>query len=410
MSIETPWLRVIGIGEDGLDGLSRSARELLDGAEILIGGARHLAMLPVDGRERIEWPSPLPSFLDRLHELRGRKVAVLATGDPMHYGIGATFAKVMPADELVVIPTPSAFSLAAARLGWPLAEVRTLTVHGRPLSLLAAALQPGAKLILLSEGRETPGQVAAFLTGAGFGKSAITVFEHMGGPKEARLDGLAENWTHAPGADFNTVAVQLSTPDRPVAFGATPGLDDAFFENDGQLTKREIRATTLAALRPGPGQLLWDVGAGSGSIGIEWMRSDPQARAIAIEPKAERVARIRRNAETLGTPFLRIVEGQAPDALDGLEEPDAIFLGGGITAPGLLEICWNALKGGGRLVANVVTLEGEAELTEARSMLGGELIRIAVSRLEPVGPYHGWRPLMPVTQWICRKPGPGGTG
>ncbi|WP_420402544.1 precorrin-6y C5,15-methyltransferase (decarboxylating) subunit CbiE [Nisaea sp.] len=409
MSIEAPWLHVIGIGEDGLDGLSRNAREYLGDAEILIGGARHLAMLPEDGRERIEWPSPLQSFIDRLHDLRGRKVAVLATGDPMQYGIGATFAKILPVEEMIVIPAPSAFSLSAARLGWPLAEVRTLTVHGRPLSLLAATLQPGARLILLSEGRETPGQVAAFLTGAGFGKSALTVFEHMGGAREARLDGVAESWEHAPGADFNTVAVQLSAPDRPVALGATPGLDDAFFENDGQLTKREVRAATLAALRPGPDQLLWDIGSGSGSISIEWMRADPLARAIAIEPKAERIARIRRNAENLGTPFLTIVEGSAPDALDGLEEPDAIFLGGGITAPGLLEICWNALKSGGRLVANVVTLEGEAELTEARAMLGGELVRIAVSRLEPVGPYHGWRPLMPVTQWICRKPGPGAT-
>ncbi|UUX48348.1 precorrin-6y C5,15-methyltransferase (decarboxylating) subunit CbiE [Nisaea acidiphila] len=405
MRTETPWLRIIGIGEDGLDGLSRNARELLKGAEILIGGARHLAMLPEDGRERIEWPSPLQDFIDRIHELRGRKVAVLATGDPMQHGIGATLAKILSVGEMVVIPTPSAFSLAAARLGWPLAEVRILTVHGRPLSLLAAALQPGAKLILLSEGRETPGQVAAFLTGAGFGKSAITVFEHMGGPKEARLEGSAEDWPHAPGADFNTVAIQLSGPSKPLALGTTPGLDDSFFESDGQLTKREVRAVTLAALRPGPGQLLWDVGAGSGSIAIEWMRTDPLARAIAVEPRSDRIENIRRNAETLGVPFLKIVEGTAPDALDGLEEPDAVFLGGGITAPGLLEICWNALKPGGRLVANVVTLEGEAELTEARATLGGELTRIAVSRLEPVGPYHGWRPLMPVTQWSARKPG-----
>jgi len=409
MSNEAPWLRIIGIGEDGLDGLSRNARELLDSAEILIGGERHLAMLPEDGRARIAWPSPLKLLVEKIQELRGRPVAVLATGDPMQFGIGATLARAIPVTEMVILPHVSAFSLAAARLGWPLSEVRTLTLHGRPLALLGAALQPGARLLILSDGRETPGQVAAYLAGAGFGKSAITVFEHMGGAKEARLDGTAANWPHPPGADFNTIAVRLSAPERPVALGTTPGLDDSLFESDGQLTKREVRAATLAALRPGPGQLLWDVGAGSGSISIEWLRTDPLARAVAIEPRADRIERIRRNAEALGTPFLKIVEGSAPDALDGLEEPDAIFLGGGITAPGLLETCWNALKRGGRLVANVVTLEGEAELTEARSMLGGELTRIAVSRLEPVGPYHGWRPLMPVTQWICRKQDPGAT-
>lgn len=407
MSDEKPWLRIIGIGEDGLDGLSRTARELLADSEILIGGARHLALIPEDGRARIEWPSPLQSFTDKLLELRGRKTAVLATGDPMQYGIGATFAKVLPIEEMIVVPNPSAFSLAAARLGWALAEVRCLTVHGRPLSLLAAALQPGAKLLLLSEGRETPGQVAAFLTGAGFGKSRITVLEHMGGPKEARLDGVAESWEHAPGADFNTIALQLSRPDRLVALGSTPGFDDDLFASDGQLTKREVRAATLAALRPGPGQLLWDIGAGSGSVSIEWLRGDPLARAIAIEPRADRIENIRKNADRFGTPFLKIIEGEAPDALDGLELPDAIFIGGGISSPGLLEICWNALKPGGRLVANVVTVEGETELVTARERIGGSLTRIAITRAEPVGLYLGWRPLMPVTQWVYQKSGAG---
>lgn len=404
MSTETPWLRVIGIGEDGLDALSPAARALLDGAEVLIGGARHLAMVPDDGRERHEWPSPLSKLVEAILTMRGRPVAVLATGDPMQFGIGATLAKHLPASEMAIHPGPSAFSLAAARLAWPLSEVRTVTLHGRPLALLAAALQPGLKLMLLSDGRETPGQVADYLTGAGFGASSISVFEHMGGPSERRLDGTAVDWPHPPGADFNTIAVALCQPERPVALGPTPGLDDDLYETDGQLTKREVRAATLSALRPGPGQLLWDVGAGSGSVAIEWMRTDPLAKAVAIESNPERIETIRLNSEALGVPFLRIVEGRAPEALGGLETPDAIFIGGGITGDNVLDACWSALKPGGKLVANVVTLEGETALFAAQTRLGGQLSRIAVSRAEPVGPYQGWRPLMSVTQWVVTKP------
>ena len=404
MTAGTPWLRVIGIGEDGLDGLSTSARALVESAEVLIGGARHLAMVPEDGRERHEWPSPLSMLVEAVIGMRGRPVAVLATGDPMQFGIGTTLAKHIPACEMVIHPGPSAFSLAAARLAWPLSEVRLATLHGRPLSLLAAALQPGLKLMLLSAGRETPGQVAAYLTGAGFGASAMSVFEHMGSPSEQRLDGTAADWPHRPGADFNTIAVTLCRPDRPVALGTTPGLDDNFYESDGQLTKREIRAATLSALRPGPGQMLWDVGAGSGSVAIEWMRTDPLAKAIAIESNPKRIEAIRRNAHTLGVPFLRIVEGRAPEALNALEAPDAVFIGGGITGDTVLDACWSALKPGGKLVANVVTLEGEAALFAAQARLGGHLSRIAVSRAEPVGPYQGWRPFMSVTQWAVVKP------
>lgn len=404
MSIEAPWLRVIGIGEDGLDGLTPTARALVDSAEVLIGGTRHLAMVPDDGRERHEWPSPLSKLVETILTMRGRPVAVLATGDPMQFGIGATLAKHLPASEMAILPGPSAFSLAAARLAWPLSEVRTLTLHGRPLALLAAALQPGLKLMLLSDGRETPGQVAAYLTGAGFGASTMNVFEHMGGSSERRLDGTAADWPHPPGADFNTIAVALCQPDRPAALGPTPGLDDDLYESDGQLTKREVRAATLSALRPGPGQVLWDVGAGSGSIAIEWMRTDPLAKAVAIESNQERIKTIRLNADALGVPFLRIVEGRVPAALDGLEAPDAIFIGGGITGDGVLDACWSALKPGGKLVANVVTLEGEAALFAAQARLGGQLSRIAVSRAEPVGPYQGWRPLMSVTQWAVTKP------
>ncbi|WP_193171988.1 precorrin-6y C5,15-methyltransferase (decarboxylating) subunit CbiE [Nisaea nitritireducens] len=404
MMSETPWLRVIGIGEDGLDGLTPTAHALVDSAEVLIGGARHLAMVPDDRRERHEWPSPLSKLVEAILTMRGRPVAVLATGDPMQFGIGATLAKHLPASEMAIHPGPSAFSLVAARLAWPLSEVRTLTLHGRPLALLAAALQPGLKLMLLSDSRETPGQVAAYLNGAGFGASTMSVFEHMGGDAERRLDGTAADWPHPPGADFNTIAVALCHPDRPAALGSTPGLDDDLYENDGQLTKREVRAATLSALRPGPGQLLWDVGAGSGSVAIEWMRMDPLAKAVAIESNPERIETIRLNADALGVPFLRIVEGRAPEALAGLKAPDAIFIGGGITGENVLDSCWSALKPGGKLVANVVTLEGEAVLFAAQARLGGQLSRIAVSRAEPVGPYQGWRPLMSVTQWAVTKP------
>lgn len=400
-----PWLSILGIGEDGLEGLSPVARRLLDAAEVLVGGERHLAMVPADGRRRIAWPSPLSALVDEIVRMRGTPVAVLATGDPMHYGIGVTLARAVPAEETIVLPGLSAFSLAAARLGWPLAEVRTMTLHGRPVELLNAVLQPGARLLVLSHDAATPARVAALLAAQGYGASRIAVLEHMGGPSERRLDGTAATWNHPAGADFNTIAIELAAAGPVAAGGPAPGLPDEMFLNDGQLTKREVRAATLAVLRPGPGQLLWDIGAGSGSIAIEWMRADPLARAVAVERAPARLANIAGNAAALGVPGLRIVAGTAPDALADLDgRPDAVFIGGGISAPGLVEHCWNRLKPGGRLVANVVTLEGEAALIRAREGYGGQLTRIAVSRAEPVGPYHGWRPLMTVTQWAIAKP------
>ena len=372
---------------------------------MLVGGERHLAMLPDDGRERLTWPSPLKALIEEIAGRRGQRVCVLATGDPLWYGVGVTLARRIAREETIIIPSPSAFSLACARLGWPLAEVETLTLHGRPIDLIQTFVQPGARLLVLSDSRETPGRVADLLTERGYGGSRLTVLEHMAGAAERRIEGTAEAWSNPDLADFNTLAIDcVAGPEAPL-LARTPGLPDAAFSHDGQMTKREVRAATLARLAPVGGQLLWDVGAGCGSIAIEWMRAARGARAVAVERKAARCAMIAANAATLGTPLLKIVEASAPDALGDLEPPDAIFVGGGASGAGLIETCWEALAPGGRLVANAVTVEGEQALTAWHRDNGGELVRIAVARAEAVGGYRGWRPMMPVTQYAGAKTG-----
>lgn len=400
----TPWLSVIGIGEDGLEGLSPAARTLVETAEVLVGGARHLGFVPVGRAERLTWASPISKTIDAIAARRGRRVSVLATGDPMCYGIGVVLARHFDRAEMTIIPAVGAFSLACARLGWPLAEVETLTLQGRPLELLNLYIAPEARLLILSRDGETPSRVAATLRERGFGPSRIAVLEHLGGPAERRIDGTAEDWNADRAADLNTVAVECRPGPDAKVHSRVPGLPDDAFTHDGQITKREVRAATLAALAPLPRQRLWDVGAGCGSIAIEWLRAAPGARAVAVEKEAARSALIAHNAAALGVPGLEIVTGPAPRALDGLEPPDAVFIGGGITAPGLIETCWTALKGGGRLVANVVTAEGEAELLRWRNDIGGALIRIAVSHVEPMGAFSGWRARAPVTQWAVEKP------
>jgi precorrin-6Y C5,15-methyltransferase (decarboxylating) len=398
------WLSIVGIGEDGLGGITNPARTLIDDAEVLIGGARHLEMIPEDGRERLTWPSPLRLLVEKILEMRGRRVCVLATGDPMCFGIGNTLVKRIPRWEMVILPAVSALTLAAARMGWAQHEVELLTLHGRPLALLESYLAPGARLVILSDGPGTPAEVAARLVERGYGDSMLTVLERMGGPKERCVDGLASSWPHPPGEALNTIAVELISGPDAVIRPRTPGLPDEAFITDGQLTKREVRAVTLAALQPLPGALLWDVGAGSGSVGREWRRAERRGRARAIERQADRRAMIAENAAALGVPGLEIVAGRAPEALAGLEAPDAVFIGGGASEDGVIDACWTALKPGGRLVANVVTVEGEAALITGQARLGGALTRIAVSRAEPIGPFQGWRSLMPVTQWCAHKP------
>ena len=398
------WLTIVGIGEDGLAGLGAAARAAVERAETLVGGARHLSMVPPDGRERLEWPRPFSALGGELRARAGRRVCVLATGDPFCYGVGTPLARQFGAGEMRVLPAPSAFSLACARLGWSLPAVETLTLHGRPPATFRSAIQPGARVLVLSHDAGTPERIAEMLREAGHGESRVVVLEHMGGAAERVRETTAQEFSLGDVRDFNTVAVECAAaPDAPLLARA-PGLPDDAFEHDGQLTKRAVRAAALAALAPCPGQLLWDVGAGCGSVGIEWMRAARSARAIAVERKAERLALIERNAESLGTPGLRRVHGKAPGALAGLDgPPDAIFVGGGLSAPGLLSACWDALSPGGRLVAHAVSLEGERALFDAHAAYGGELTRIAVSRSAPLGRFHAFRPAYPVTELAARK-------
>jgi len=399
------WLSIVGVGEGGWPELSALGRSLVEGAALIVGGERHLAMLPPTIRaKRLSWAVPLTHTVEEIMRHRGRPVAVLATGDPMHFGIGVTLARAVPMSEMLILPAVSAFGLAAARLGWPIADCECLSLHGRPLARFAGFLHPGARLLVLSHDGTTPAQVAAELVRRGFGASRLTVLEHMGGSQERILEATAETWTAPRVADLNTLAVECVARPGVQSLPRLPGLPDDAFRHDGQITKREIRAATLAALVPLPGQRLWDVGAGCGSIAIEWLRAGRDMKAIAVESDAKRRAFIVDNASTLGTPEIEIVAGEAPHALAGLESPDAIFIGGGITTPGLVERCWAALPSGGRLVANVVTVEGESCVARHRGELGGSLTRIAISRAEPVGSLLGWRPLMPVTQWAAVKP------
>jgi precorrin-6Y C5,15-methyltransferase (decarboxylating) len=403
------WLHVVGIGADGLDGISPAARTLVEGAELLVGGARHLALAANDRAEKRIWEFPLDDIVAAIQAARDKRVVVLATGDPMAFGIGSTLARHFAPRDMAILPAPGAFSLAAARLAWPLHGCTCLTLHGRPLELLNHHILPGRRLLILSHDGTTPEQVAAFLRNAGFGPSRITVFEEMGTPGESRRDGTADAWVSGSVRDLNTIGVEClagpgARPNAPV-----PGLPDDAFVHDGKLTKRVVRAATLAALAPMPGQHLWDMGAGCGSVAIEWLRAaqDVQgkgARATAVERDASRCAMIATNASRLGTPFLDIVTGDIARALPELDDPDAVFIGGGLSDGTLIDAVYGRLATGGRLVANAVTLEGEAALLAAYARLGGELTRIAVSHAEPVGGLTGWRPAMAVTQWSCTKP------
>ncbi len=395
-----PWLAIVGIGEDGF--LPPAARAAVAGARLVAGGRRHLALAEaaITG-ERLPWPSPMEHAYPALLARRGSPVAVLASGDPFCFGVGVALARLVPAAEIACHPAPSAFALARARLGWSVTDVAELSACGRPLAAVVPFLQPGARLLVLSADAATPATLAALLRDRGLGNSAIVVLEAMGGPAERLRATTAAAFGLADIHPLNTVAVTVS--------GAVPhhlasGLPDALFEHDGQLTRREIRAVTLSTLAPRRGEMLWDVGGGAGSIGIEWMLRHPANRAVAIEPDAGRVTRIGRNAERLGVPGLAVRHGAAPEALAGLPPPHAIFLGGGAHQPGVVDAAWAALARDGRIVANAVTLETEATLLAAQARLGGTLLRVAVERLDAVGTLHAFRPAMTVTQWSALKP------
>ncbi|MCO3213102.1 UNVERIFIED_CONTAM: precorrin-6y C5,15-methyltransferase (decarboxylating) subunit CbiE [Pseudomonas aeruginosa] len=357
-----PWLTLVGIGEDGYPGLGKQARRALLQASRIVGAARQLELLPpCIGAARETWPTPFS--LEPLLARRGQPTCVLASGDPMLFGVGASLARQLPATELRVLPAPSSLSLAAARLGWALQEVACLSLVARPLAALQAQVHDGRRLLVLSNDGDSPAAIARLLNARGFGASRLSVLEHLGGPLERRLDGLAGDWT-----------------------------------------KRDVRAVTLARLAPCPGELLWDVGAGCGSIGIEWMRAHPSCRAIAIEANDERQEHIRHNRDALGVPTLHLVAGSAPEALLELPEPDAIFIGGGVTAEGVLETCWERLRPGGRLLANAVTLQSERVLLDWQQRLGGDLTRLGVAHARPLGGFDTWRQALPITLLELRKP------
>ena len=390
---------MVGVGADGWPGLSGNAQEALRAAEVILGSGRQLGLLPDDVRaERVPWPSPLlPALPALVSSHGGRNLVVLASGDPMLHGIGATLAHLGPLDR--VLPHPSSVSLAAAHLGWPLADVEVVSLVTAPVSTLHRAINPGRRILVL--GSAPASSVAAVLVARGFSHSLVTEMSQLGAPSAQVLVGTAGDWSHPPGDPLHVIAIECG--DGP-AVAVTPGLPDDAYDSDGQLTKREVRAVTLALLGPAPGELLWDVGAGSGSIGIEWMRAHPSCRAVAIEPAPSRCARITAHAATLGVPALHLVEGRAPAALSDLPAPSAVFIGGGVTTPGVVEACLDALPPGGRLVANAVTVESEAVLASWHARLGGSLTRLSVSRAAPVGGFTGWRPAMPVTILSAVKP------
>ena len=400
-------MSIIGIGEDGVDGLSPIARRLLSAAELVVGGRRHLALADslIKG-QLLHWPSPIGNALPELEKRRGRPVAVLASGDPFHYGVGDLLMRAFAADEMLCLPQPSSFSLAAARLGWSLQDVTPVSLHGRALEGIVRHLQPGARILALSGDGETPAKLAALLRERGFAESAMTVLERMGGPAARVRKATAKGFDLGKVEPLNTIALEVAGS-AAAALSLAPGLDDCLFEHDGQLTKRDVRAITVAALAPRQGELLWDVGLGAGSIAIEWLLRHPSLRAIGIEEDAGRAGRATRNAASLGTPDLKIVQGRAPQALAGEPAPDAVFIGGGLGDDGVFEAVWSALKPGGRLVANAVSLGSEAKLIALFQQHGGELTRIEIARSGAAGrsgQVFVWRPAAPIVQWRVTKP------
>ncbi|WP_430332492.1 precorrin-6y C5,15-methyltransferase (decarboxylating) subunit CbiE [Rhodococcus sp. ACT016] len=396
---------VVGIGADGWDGLSPRAQAAVLDAEVLMGSTRQLALVPDSPALRVSWPSPmLPALPGLFDEHRDRRVCVLGSGDPMFHGIGVTLGRVLGPERLRVIAHPSSVSLACARLGWALHETPTVSLVGRPVATLAASLIDGERLLVLSTDEHTPAAVADLLRDRGFGDTEIVVLEQLGGPGENVARGRVATWERAPGDPLNVIALDLRATPAAQRLTRTPGLPDSAFRGDGQMTKHEVRALSLSTLAPAPGELLWDVGGGSGTIGIEWMRTDPRCRAVAFEREERRVAQIVDNAERLGVPALRVC-GSAPAAFTGeTSVPDAIFVGGGVTQDGMLDACWERLRPGGRMVVNAVTAESEALVLHWHARVGGQLRKFQIYRGEPLGGFTAWRPQLPVAQWAVVKP------
>lgn len=399
----TAWLTIIGIGDDGLAGLAPARLSVVHSASAVFASRRMVSAEDFPGIELHFWTPEFDAAMAELLRHKGRPTVVLATGDPMLYGIGATLAARLAPEEFDVFPAPSAFSLAAARLRWALQDTNCISLHGRPVDALARHLAPRAKILALTSSGKTIAEAAAILERSGHGRSKMTVLEHLGGAKERRVDLTPQSAGAQSFADLNTLAIECEAFPGEGFTGTGAGILDSAFEHDGQLTKCEVRAATIAALQPFPGALLWDIGAGCGSIGIEFMRAARGARAIAIEAAAARRAMIETNAKRLGVPELTLASGEAPAALEGLPQPDAVFIGGGLTRPDVFETAFAALRAGGVLVANAVTVEGEAKLFTLAQSHDGALTRIAVSRAEPVGGFLAFKPMLPVTQLSIRK-------
>jgi precorrin-6Y C5,15-methyltransferase (decarboxylating) len=397
------WLSLIGFGEDGIAAVSPAARTLLAQAHLVVGGARHLALAGPLSAETMTWPSPLADVIPKILARRGSPVCVLASGDPFFYGVGTLLSAHVGPHEMQCFPAPSAFSLAAARLHWSLQDCCLMSLHGREFERIIPALQPHAKILCLSWDETTPPRLAKLLCQRGLGQSRIVVMEAMGGQRERVRASTAEAFAIDSIDPLNVVALEIAATAQSRILPVANGLADSWFETDGQLTKREVRAVTLSSLAPRHGELLWDVGAGSGSIAIEWLLSDPTNRAIAIEAREDRASLIRHNAENLGVPHIEIITGTAPEAFATLRRPQAIFVGGGASSATLLDASYAALPPGGRLVVNAVTLETEAELIHRCKAQGGELLRLEISRGSSLGSFHTWRPALPVTQWSVTK-------
>jgi len=398
-------LDVVGIGADGWRGLPEDARAAVRDAEVLLGSTRQLALLPagVPGR-RVAWPSPLlPALQPLLEEHAGRRVCVLASGDPMFHGIGATLARVVGAERMRVHAHPSSVSLACARLGWPAQDVVVVNLLSQQADVLAAHVASGRRLLALVPSSTAVTDVCEVLRANGFGPSTVVVLADLAGDAEQVWAGSADAPPPST-SDLAVVAIDCVAAPGTRVLATVPGLPDDAFDNDGQLTKRDLRASAIARLAPHPGELLWDVGAGAGSVGIEWSRHHPSCRAVAVEQDPARAERLAGNARRLGVPGLSIVRGEAPGSLAGLPRPDAVFVGGGVSVPGVLDVGWRALRPGGRIVVHAVTRESEAVVSRWCATAGGELTRLQVEHVAPLGSFTVWRPALAVVQWYAVKP------
>lgn len=392
---------MIGLSAQGWSDLPERLRDMIREADVLLGSPRHLDLIPrLPGQQRLPYPSPLREGLPTLlGEASRRRVIALASGDPLLAGIGTTLIEMLGTAAVRIHPGVSSAALARARMGWPEESTQLVRLRGGDLDMVRRFLFPHRRLIILSRDADSPAEVAQLLIAEGYGGSLMTVLGDLGADSESRTESIARNWQGRAPA-LNVVCVACAGTGR--AASLAPGLPDEAFDHDGQLTKRDLRASALAHLMPRPGELLWDVGAGAGSIAIEWLRSDPGCRAIAIDHNLDRCKRIRGNAEALGVPSLEVLHAEMPDALSSLAQPDAIFVGGGATRE-TLEQSWSALRPGGRLVVHAVTLETEMIIIECWKRHGGELSRLSVEHLEPIGRYHGWRPARAVVQWSAVK-------